>query len=242
MKKLLAIAVCASAVAAFADLEPTTLGTVGVTAITSTLTNTVVAVSYKDLAEAGNIAVSNIVKTTNLLEGDRLYVFNNGSYQVYKLSSNGGYWQKMTNAEVGSTGGLTITEGVAANSKLLAVGQGIWLVRGPKWDGEEFTFYIYGKPANSNTVPVSSGTNLVGNPTTSNVAPTVANPSDGDRVLVPQNFALPITYTYNETKKQWSHTGSDHKKVFGALPEIKAGTGFWYVAKGEVTTITFESN
>ena len=80
MKKLLSIAVCASAVAAFATDTPITLGQVGVTAITSSYTNTVVAVSYKELGDGdGNITISNIVKTANLEVDDLLYVFKDGS-------------------------------------------------------------------------------------------------------------------------------------------------------------------
>ena len=241
MKKLLTIAVCASAVAAFATTN-VTCGTVGVTAVTSSLTNTVVAVSFTDLASSGNITVSNIVKTANLAVDDILYVFGGSSYESYTLKESGGvkYWDKTVNYTLGS-GGLTASESVAASVATLAVGQGLWLVRGPNWDGKEFTFYIYGKPANARTVSVSAGSNLIGNPTASAVSPTVSGASTGDQVQIPQNYTFPRTYTWDGDKKKWRYTdpGSRKKVECDALPEIPAGTGFWYVAKGTSTTISF---
>ena len=236
MKKLLSIAVCASAVAAFATDTEVVCGSVGVTAITSSLTNTVVAVSFTDLASSGNITVSNIVKTANLEVDDILYVFNGNSYESYTLKASGGvkYWDKTVNYTLG-TGGLSASEGTAASLATLAVGQGLWLVRGPNWNGSEFTFYIYGKPANETSVSVSAGSNLIGNPTASDVSPTVqGGATTGDQVLIPQNYKFPRTYTWNGTA--WSYTDSNHlKKTQAQLPVIKAGTGFWYVAKGSAT-------
>ena len=235
MKKLLSIAVCASAVAAFATTN-VTCGTVGVTAVTSSLTNTVVAVSFTDLASSGNITISNIVKTANLEVGDILYVFDGSSYESYTLQASGGvkYWDKTANYSLGSSG-LTASEGTAASMATLAVGQGLWLVRGPNWDGNAFTFYIYGKPANETTVSVSAGQNLIGNPTASPVSPTVDGATTGDQVRIPQNYTFPVTYTWNGTSWRYTDPGTRQKVSVANLPIIPAGTGFWYVAKGSAT-------
>ena len=236
MKKLLSIAVCASAVAAFATDTEIALGTVGVTAITSTFTNTVVAVSYKELGDAdGNITVSNIVKTANLAENDLLYVFNDGKYQSYTLKVAGGvkYWDRTLDYVVGGNGNLTTDGTPAANIATLAAGSGIWLVRSSAWDGNEFTFYIYGKPSSVTSVDVAAGkTALVGNPTQTSKPPTISGATSGDQLLVPaHNKVGMLTYTYNGT--QWS--GKVNKAWVHELPSIPAGTGFWYVAKGAVT-------
>ena len=238
MKKLLSIAVCASAVAAFADPTPTTvtLETVGVTAITSTYTNTVVAVSYKELGDLdSNITVSNIVKTANLSDGDLLYVFNDGKYQSYTLKTAGGvkYWDRTLDYVVGSNGQLTTDNTPAANIATLASGSGIWLVRPNGWEGASFTFYIYGKSAPVTTVNVAANTTaLVGNPTQTSKAPSISGATSGDQILVPANNKVGMQ-TYNYNGSVWS-TRINKVRQEG-LPTINAGTGFWYVAKGAVT-------
>ena len=239
MKKLLSIAVCASAVAAFATTN-VTCGTVGVTAVKSSLTNTVVAVSFTDLASDGNITISNIVKTANLEVDDILYVFNGSSYESYTLKVSGGvkYWDKTLNYTLGSSG-LSNTVSTAASVATLAVGQGLWLVRGPNWNGNQFTFYIYGKPANETTVSVSAGSNLIGNPTASAVSPKVSGASTGDQVQIPQNYTFPRTYTWTGTAWKYTNPETHIKVTTDSLPAIPAGTGFWYVAKGTSTTISF---
>ena len=239
MKKLLSIAVCASAVAAFATDTEVVCGSVGVTAVTSSLTNTVVAVSFTDLASSGDITVSNIVKTANLEVDDILYVFNGSSYESYTLKASGGvkYWDKTVNYTLGA-GGLTASEGTAASLATLAVGQGLWLVRGPNWNGSEFTFYIYGKPLESaaSTSLAAGGAALVGNPTQASLVPTITGAQEGDIIQIPDpaNAALQMTkYKYMKDKSdnnalKW--TTKKNGSYVRTLPSIAAGMGFSYVA------------
>ncbi|MBO7684443.1 MAG: hypothetical protein J6T51_06935 [Kiritimatiellae bacterium] len=237
MKKLLSIAVCASAVAAFGSNVEVTLGEVGVTAITSSLTNIVVAVSYKDLAtDDGNISISNVIKTANLAVGDSIRVFKaNGSYDAYTLiadASGNLNWAANLNWGVGATSSESAAE--APDSTTLTAGTGFWLVRGPNWNGLETTFYIYGKPTTSVTTRVAKDTaTLVGNPTQRNLSPTFSSKVVGDRVFIPdptktggQKF-----YTYSKDGT-WKASKSDFSVV---PPVIPAGTGFWYVPKAEST-------
>ena len=237
MKKLLSIAVCASAVAAFATDTEIPLGDVGVTAITSSYTNTVVAVSYKELGDGdGNITISNIVKTANLEVDDLLYVFKDGKYQSYTLKSSGGvkYWDRTADYVIGSNGQLTSDSTPAANIATLAAGEGIFLVRPNGWTGANFTFYIYGKPSGATTATVGAGkTALVGNPTQTAKAPvSISGATAGDQILVPTNNKVGMqTYSYNGTV--WSTRIGGARQT--GLPSIPAGTGFWYVAKSAVT-------
>lgn len=89
MKKILSIALCAAAVSAFADPTKTEFGKVGVTAITSSLSNTIVAISYDDLAGGEGMVYSNLVKTANLTEGDRLVEFRDNKYTGWVLEKSG---------------------------------------------------------------------------------------------------------------------------------------------------------
>ena len=129
MKKILSIALCAAAVSAFADPTETELGKVGVTAITTTLSNTIVAVSYDDLAGGSGMVVSNFVKTTNLTEGDRLAIFRNDGYTTWTLARGEGnvkYWAKNDRAFfVDANGNQTEGPGKSASGITEAVGTGI---------------------------------------------------------------------------------------------------------------------
>ena len=231
MKKLLSIAVCASAAVAFATDVPVELGKVGVTAIDSSTTNTVIAVSYTDLASAGNITASNLVKTANLAEGDRLYVYDSGDFKAFELAVSAGgvmYWQGTATVEPGA-GIASLVPATSADNVRVAVGTGVWLVRGSNWDGNPFTFYIYGKPYDS-LAPVSvSGSALVGNPTQTSKSPTfTSGPTAGDKIVVPYaNKTGALIWNYSDADGGYWYVKPGQTSV--TAPAIPAGTGFWYV-------------
>ena len=245
MKKLLSIAVCASAVSAFAT--DVTVGTVGVTKIHSTLTNTVVAVSYADLASDGEITVSNIVKTTNLTAGDRLHIFTGSSeYQTYVLTAAPGdshlYWEKTTTWGINSSGEFYNKGGTAASDSTLAAGVGFWLVRNTApggWTGGAFDFYTYGKPTTAAATATSGSTKLIGNPLDGPARPVVTGMTNGDRLIIPDDTAKGGVeeYKYANTSKKtgWWHWVSGTRTFVDNLPTIPAGTGCWYATSGNAT-------
>lgn len=247
MKKLLSIAVCASAVAAFATDTEITLAEVGVTAIRSDLTNTIVAVSYKELGDGdGNITISNVVKTANLTEGDLLHVFKDAStYETYTLmkdqSTDVLYWGKTQNYVINEQGVLEVTDSADASITTLTPGVGFWLVRNlEEWDKQPFTFYIYGKPVSDVAAKTLSKGEaaMIGNTAQTAKNLSITNPQVGDVIQIPDssNKALRITkYKYIgdgqwKTKKNGAYTYT--------LPAIDAGKGFWYVAGQEEGTRT----
>ena len=236
MKKLLLVAICASAVAAFGADVPVALGEVGVTAVSSSTANTIVAVSYEDLG-GGNVTASNLVKTANLTVGDLLYVYNDASFDAFELAESGGvlYWRPSTVVSPLDTG-ISVSKSSSADSIRIAVGKGVWLIRS-NWDGNPFTFYIYGKPVTSlDPVSVTSGTSaLVGNPTQSAASPSITvGPNNGDQIIVPaSNGAGVLRWKYNSSQEKWSYGKPSAAR--STPPEIPAGTGFWYVAAGAVT-------
>ena len=235
MKKLLSIVLCATAVSAFAGSTEVELGTVGVTAITSSLSNTIVAVSYDDLAGGSGMIVSNFVKTTNLTAGDQLAIFNNGTgtegiYDTWVLRKNGNdvlYWERNEKTYmVGTNGQLKVGTGTPASSITNAVGTGIWLVR----KDPSKPFYIYGKPVSDPVSHISANTwTLVGNPTQELVeigTNKVVGASYLDELVVPAEDGTLCRYQFKEGKG-WRTTGSEGQWVDNAPPKLDAGLGCW---------------
>ena len=243
MKKILSIALCAAAVSTFGDTE-VRLGQVGVTAITSSLSNTIVAVSYDDLTGGSGIVVSNFVKTTNLTVGDQLAVFSDGKYEVWTLVQpvppNGPkFWKKSeTKFFVNGNGELTSESGTDASLVSRSVGTGIWLIR-KEMPTESFTFYIYGKPATSKTIKTVPGVwNLVGNPTQKKVEITkdIIPAANNDAILVPEAKGL-VTYIYKAKADNgngaWCRAADQYGNL-GPAPGIEGGKGFWIMTANAV--------
>lgn len=245
MKKLLSIALCATAVSAFADPVEVELGTVGVTAITTSLSNVIVAVSYDDLA-GGEMVYSNLVKTTNLTVGDRLVEFRDNKYTGWVLAEGVGkvkYWQEQPSVFKDSAGKDITMYSPSAGETTGAVGAGIWLVRqNPKdEDGNTVPFYIYGKPVSAPVSQISADTwTLVGNPTqktTVKIGPqtpvnvgtnaVVAGAQAGDQIV-----------TVGEGGKLLYFVYVDDSGWIGGLPDIGPGIGFWIRTQAD-TTITW---
>lgn len=253
MKKILSIVFCAAAVSVFGDTETQLGGEIGVAEVTSSDKNTIVAVSYEDLDPSikSGIAVSNLVKTTNLTVGDQLVIYVDGEYSSWILAQEGDgkpkYWAKnevtfMIKADGSSTEGT----GLEASESIRTVGTGIWLVRNADYKpGTEFKFYLYGKPVSAPQTTIAGGAvNLVGNPTPNPVTLTeglegmLKGATKGDRIEVPGGTGIlgRLVYTYDGT--QWQTFGSDHKLTPG-LPTIPANQGFWYVSKGGSFTMSW---
>ena len=237
MKKLLSIALCAAAVSAFGDTV-TELCTVGVTKIDSRLKNTIVAVSYDDLAGgSGGMVVSNFVKTTNLTTGDQLAIFNGtGTYDTWILAEKDGvkFWAKNAKTfTVDADGQLKEGTGTAASDITQVVGTGIWLVR----KDPSKPFYIYGKPVTSPATATAAGAwTLIGNPNQTGSKTfekgTVSNATDGDQIVVPNESDGKLCYyTYNSNSDHgWRTTGSDGRWVNTPLT-LGAGLGCWIWTK-----------
>ena len=233
MKKLLSIALCAAAVSAFGDTV-TELGQVGVTAITSSLQNTIVAVSYDDLAGDSGIVVSNFVKTTNLTAGDQLAIFNGGEYTTWTLKQGEGkakFWAKDEKTfKINAKGEQIDGTGPLASGITQAVGTGIWLVR----QDTSKPFYIYGKPvSNPVSTTVAGNWTLIGNPKQVSVDLkdlSVEGFAFGDQIVAIDVNGNPQYYIYNGTG--WiANIGG----TATSLGPIGAGMGVWIRTATEAT-------
>ena len=240
MKKVLCGIVCVAAGAALA-VEPVTVATVEVRAVNSGLTNTIVAIPGLDLATGGALAISNLVKTTNLAAGDMLYAFSNGEYETWELVNTAGvkHWEKATIKCTIRADGQDTEAGASSASYTMSVGSGIWLSR--KMSGSTGAFYVYAqKPASIDDSTVAAGaTELLGNPTGDDATPTIDGAQNGDQIIVPSStgFLKVVNFTYEVKDDVGAWVDDDFKS---GLPSnlIKAGTGFWYKAASDGSTRT----
>lgn len=224
MKKLLSLAVASLALAAVADY---TSQTIGVTKITTSNKDTIVAVPFKALTNAAvNVSANDLVCTNGLPANTRLAVFVNNSYGYWELAPEG--WVVPANQGID----------VPANS-LLQCGGAIW-VQLPAAPATSQDIYIYGDftvpPTTSAIVGSSSRVaNLVANPLQSDATIGVT-PVAGDQIIVPNDGI------YNYRVK--NEVGVWRKGTTSGLPTINVGQGIWYVreANASSTTITWTAS
>ena len=229
MKKLLCGILCASAGAALAVATDVTVATVDVIAVNSSLSNTVISIPGLDLSSGGDLAISNLVKTSNLTVGDRLLAFAGGAYECWTLDSNKKWIKPDKKFKITGSGADEVLT-TDASMFTMSVGSGIWLSR----QNSTSAIYIYAQHTNTLSTTVSAhATALLGNPGLIGARPTVSGCAAGDQIIVPAD-GLPKTYTYDSTGSNGEHWYSYSKlnKVWG-LPTITAGTGFWYCSKGD---------
>ena len=228
MKKLLCGLLCASAVlpAVAVDVE---VANIDVIEIDSGLKNTIVAIPGLDLA-GGDLVISNLVKTTNLKQGDKLVAFSDGKYESWELDADGGHWTQAASRFLITANGTTSSDATPASLVRMSVGSGIWLQRSASGTGNPF--YVYAAHVDSPTTTVSANaTVLLGNPTVTDKTPTISGMQNGDQIIVPNNTAFPTYYTYVVENEDgaWKYIDSSDALQTG-LPTITAGTGFWYKA------------
>ncbi len=229
MKKILSIAVAAMAGVVLAD----TSTPIGVTKITTTKKNTVVAVPYTALATGSAIPVGDLVKPYNLDAGTFLYTYVGGQYAVYALKNDKSGWEAATGANVGD--GLPAA---AEPPTTLAKGSAIWIVL-PAVPDPSKDIYIYGKYETSFTQSVSAGANLLANPL--QTAATISiTPVKGDIIQIPNDDGVTTQYKWTWKKGQTEANAAWYSNNVAAdLPVIPAGTGFWYIRKSGSANVSW---
>lgn len=243
MKKQILAMMALAAVSAFATATETELGgaAVSVIPITTSQAVTAVAVPFLEMDESGEVCVAHLVKTANLSAGDLLYVYQDGLYECWELVNNA--WTKQNKVfTMDNTGNLTEKTGTDPKQVTREVGTGFLLKRTSA--SPAVTFYVYGKPSDKTSMTLTANAKtLVGNWTMTSKAPTIGDPNDptknpktGDAIVIP-NDGFGTRCTFNNGK--WYHLNSKHEPVEG-LPEIPAGTGFWYLTTaGSTPTISW---
>ncbi len=247
LRSIVSVGMMALAAAAFADY---TDGKVcGWMRVDSDLAVTVVGVPWVDVADPStNVKVADLVKTDNLTDGDNLYVYNNGTWTFYTLSS--GAWVAGTTAN----SSITATAGDPSEATI-ARGQALYLERQNPKEGEVAKpFYVYGAEGTTalttKTLSGVAGTKfLVASPkaaafqvTTSKISGATAKSrsASGDQIIVPLAGGASRTYTLASGKWGYVSDGVRVKEGDAGYLPIALGTGFWYIKSGAAdVTITW---
>ena len=233
MKKLLSIALCAAAAAAFAEgEEEISLGQVGVTKIAAR-TNTIIAVSYQDLA-SGDVAISNLVKTTNLAVGDQMAVFNDGVYETWTLTAGTGgakYWAKNEKQyTLDADGKLVEDKTKDAAIVTRSVGTGLWIIQ--KSNPIQDYIYLYGKPAAVATSTTVAGKwTLIGNPLQVAATPVITDVDATDQIVTVNSDGT-LKYFNYKAGKNWRDGAKN------PMPDFQPGIGCW-VRSTAAKTVTW---
>ena len=214
----------------------TTVNTAGVLRVETRAERAALAVPWTKLrptAASEDVAAVDLVKTTNLTTGDKLYVYDGASkmYKAWQLRDSG-LWEALAVYRV-ADGYVDFNQaGTAPEASAVARGTGVWLQR----QRTEGPVYLCGQVETASvTTPLAAGWNLVGSPTTAACDLSQLKPANGDRIVVP-TAAEPKNMTHengvwgylkNET---YTYGGMEfvRPKRITAEP-VPAGTAFWYI-------------
>lgn len=220
----------------------TTVNTAGVLRVETRAERAALAVPWTKLrptVASEHVAAVDLVKTTNLTTGDKLYVYDgaNTMYKAWQLRESG-LWEPVAVYRV-AAGYVDFNQaGTALEASAVARGTGVWLQR----QRTEGPVYLCGQVETASvTTPLASGWNLVGSPTTAACNLSQFEPATGDRIVVP-TAAEPKNMTWkagtegspgswgyweNRLVTKWGVTVAVPTWVENAV--VPAGNAFWYI-------------
>ena len=235
MKKLIALAVVASAFASFAEDN-----VFGCLAIESSAEETIICVPWLQpgaTSDDSSIKVTDVIKTSNLQTGDILYYYVDGAYKAWRLKEDK-TWEP-----------ANIVDGTAAaagaDNDALTRGNAVLLKR-PTKEGRASVIYVYGQvgTAEMKECALGAGTSdaacytLIAPPTVGetdlNSGTTWANiDSKSDYIVLPDTDMTILVWNGEKWGKEGKMEVKDGKitKPFtAAVAKIPAGQGAWFVS------------
>ena len=175
------------------------------------------------------VKVAEMVKTSNLDTGSKLYVPDgNGKYNTWKLNASG-QWVADTQVVIGEDGQPS-SEGQSASQDNATVkrGDAFWLEPVFKTGTTDTIFLLGQGDGTPGTSTVASGWNLVGNASTDEVSLGELKSADFDQIIVQHEGKLRY-YTYKDSKGGWRYQKETVWSDPSSEPlKIAPGQGFWY--------------
>ena len=243
MKKLILSLTLAGAAALAAKAVSTvaSANTFGVLKVESDAKETIIAVPWVEvgIAEANPIAVANLVMTSNLTVGDKLYYYNSDTktYLTWQLveSANAKSWDPLNSVIVSGE----VQSGIHAGVQQAPRGSALILERqNPKSNNDAVPIYLYGQyvSGTTNTTITANSWNLIAPPTATDFVVSSENssttcmtgtPATGDYIVLGSNTAK--KFKYKDGKWIWTSKALD-VQVPNEYLTIPAGTGAWYVS------------
>ena len=204
--------------------------TVGVEKITATSNETIIPVPYTTIGSSTAVSVHDLVKAANLKDGTKLYYYNGSSYQVWV--KDGSAW---TTPDVSATEAIAGTSVAKGSSEVsVAVGAALWVSMDfPNATTAQKDIFVYGSPAAASWTIVAGKSNLLSNPTNSEISDLATKLSSvsakGDKILpLGTDFA---GYWVKASDGTWSKVVGTSVEKEAALPSLGAYKGLWYVSK-----------
>ena len=226
---------------------------VGVQKTTRKAKKTIISVPWHSLADDANISVAELVMTSNLTEGDKLYVYNvtEKRYDVYTLNASK-TWTPTAIYTIDENGQMSATTSGTPDGTKIARGSGVWLER----QDTSTPIISYGQATNvKQETAMAAGTkeepkwSLAAVPSTESVALETIAPtasSADDKVIVPTDGAPKIftvengAWGYSETVEITNKFGEKGvKSVRKTDTKLEPGTGFWYLNAGDAKTVNW---
>ena len=220
----------------FAGEDVTSGRTYAVMNVTNAYTDTVIAVPWVGFEDNTAITISNLVNTTTLTQGDKLYMYgSDGKWYAYTKNASGN-WEGDSNI---SDEGVTLTD---ASVQEVARGTGLILQRASAGGN----VLLSGRVDTNTTITttLATGKTLFANPTAGEVDINTqfTGATQGDTISIPLNNGGADIYTFNGT--EWGkNTKVARTRVFNGVERttyqdqwqkcgaIPAGTGAWYESK-----------
>ena len=243
MKKLILSLTLAGAAALAAKASTvSSANTFGVLKVASTTSQTVICVPWVAVgATDADIAVSDLVMTSNLTEGDTIYFYDRDSqkYKAWVLQNDKTWAAPKMVEKIGEA-----INGDTPQTTTATRGDALILVRQHPEAGD---IYLYGQyssePVASQTL-TSGAWNLVAPPnkfsgvSDLNVDFTWEHVNDADTIRL-QNNGFAITLVRHENK--WAYKSGTN--YYEEAAQLQPGNGFWYVSTGsDDPVVTFSGN
>lgn len=238
MKKTILLSSLFAAAAAVAGEVPSGNAIAALnTTVGNSAAQTLLAVPFEGYETSGKVKVADIVKTSDLADGSKLYVPSGSGYDTWTLQ--GGQWVAGKKVSVGTNGAIVQSETGSADDLMINRGDAFWLEPA---NGTAGTVFLLGQgDGTSGSSTVASGWNLVGNASAGDKTFEFAG-NNFDEIIVQVGGKLRY-YTYKSGKGwryqkdggAWSTpTTEDADKLV-----ISAGQGFWYNNGGSEATINW---